>query len=248
MSTTDLQPSLPGIDFHDNALLLDVDGTLLDIASEPDAVKSAPSLVANLTKLDRQFDGAVAFVSGRTLENLDHIFAPLKLTAIACHGATFREPGGRVLRASPIAPALKARWIAIGKIDPGITVEDKEYSLAFHYRRVPQAEPALLDAMHEHIAELRELGFNLLRGKCVVEIKQAAVNKGAGLRRLMNFRPFAGRQPIFAGDDRTDEDVFAVLPQFGGMGISVGHRIAGAKYMVQQPRDIRHWLARLAEQ
>src|SRR5947207_2296405 len=104
MSTTELQASLPRIDFHDNALLLDVDGTLLDIASESDAVKSAPSLVGNLTKLDRRFGGAVAFVSGRTLENLDHIFAPLKLTTIACHGATFREPGGKVLRCLPIAP------------------------------------------------------------------------------------------------------------------------------------------------
>ena len=247
MSIAGLQPALPIVDFSESALLLDVDGTLLDIASEPGAVKSAPSLVSNLTRLERKFGGAVAFVSGRTLENLDHIFAPLKLTTIACHGAMFREPGGKVLRGLPIAPALKQRWIAIGKVDPGITVEDKEYSLAFHYRRVPHAEPVLLDAMHEHIGELRELGFNLLRGKCVVEIKPAGINKGAALRRLMNFTPFAGRLPVFAGDDRTDEDVFAVLPNFGGTGISVGHRIAGARYMVQQPRDIRHWLAHLAE-
>src|SRR5512144_933383 len=102
MSIAGLQPALPFVDFSENALLLDVDGTLLDIASEPGAVKSAPSLVSNLTILERKFGGAVAFVSGRTLENLDHIFAPLKLTTIACHGAMFREPGGKVLRGLPI--------------------------------------------------------------------------------------------------------------------------------------------------
>lgn len=248
MSIAELQPPLPAIDFDHSALLLDVDGTLLDIASEPNAVKSAPSLVSNLSRLATRLDGAIAFVSGRTLENLDHIFAPLKLTTIACHGATFRDPAGKVLRSAPLDPPLKRRLIAIGKIDPGITIEDKDHSLAFHYRRVPHAEGPLLDAIHEHIDELRELGLNILRGKCVVEIKQRGINKGAALRRLMNYRPFAGRMPVFAGDDRTDEDVFAVLPQFNGTGISVGHAMAGAEYMVQQPRDVRRWLAYLAEQ
>lgn len=248
MSITELQHSLPDIDLSDNALLLDVDGTLLDIASEPNAVKSAPSLVSNLRRLEKKLDGAIAFVSGRTLENLDHIFAPLQLTTIACHGSTFRDPAGKVLRSTPLTDGLKRWLVAIGKVDPGITIEDKDYSLAFHYRRVPHAEGPLLDAIHEHIDELRELGLNILRGKCVVEIKPKGINKGAALRRLMNFRPFAGRVPVFAGDDRTDEDVFAILPQFGGTGISVGHVMAGAEYMVQQPRDVRRWLAHLAEQ
>jgi len=239
--------ALPDVDFAENALLLDVDGTLLDIASEPDAVKSAPSLTAHLDRLARRTDGAIAFVSGRMLENLDHIFAPLRLTTIACHGATFRDPSGKVLRSQPLPSVLKERLIAIARIHPGITVEDKDYSLAFHYRRVPQAEGPLLDAVHERIDELREAGLNILTGKCVVEIKPRGINKGSALRRLMNFRPFAGRIPIFAGDDRTDEDVFDILPQFGGTGVSVGRRMAGADFMVDQPRDIRHWLAHLAE-
>jgi trehalose 6-phosphate phosphatase len=239
--------ALPDVDFHENALLLDVDGTLLDIASEPGAVKSAPSLVANLNRLTQRFDGTVAFLSGRTLENLDHIFAPLKLTTVACHGAVFRDPTGKVTQTKPLSPREKARLIAIAQVHPQITVEDKDFSLAFHYRRVPQAEAPLLDAVHEHIAELRENGLNILRGKCVVEIKRTGIDKGAALRRLMHFRPFADRLPVFAGDDRTDEDVFAILPQFGGTGISVGRQIAGAAFMVHQPRDIRHWLAHLAE-
>jgi trehalose 6-phosphate phosphatase len=247
MSAVEENLALPEVDFGENALLLDVDGTLLDIASEPGAVKSAPSLVANLNRLSQRFDNAVAFISGRTLENLDHIFAPLKLTTVACHGATFRDPTGKVTHGRTLSPREKARLIEIAKVHPDIIVEDKEFSLAFHYRRVPQAEAPLLDAVHENIAELREDGLNILRGKCVVEIKRIGVDKGAALRRLMHFRPFSDRIPIFAGDDRTDEDVFAILPQFGGTGISVGRTIAGAEFMVQQPRDIRHWLAYLAE-
>jgi trehalose 6-phosphate phosphatase len=238
---------LPQVDFVADALLFDVDGTLLDIASEPNAVKSAPSLVANLARLQERMRGAVAFVSGRTLENLDSLFAPLKLTTIACHGAAFRRPDGKVSHGAPLPPALKDRLIAIAAIDPHIVIEDKAYSLAFHYRRAPQLEIPLLDTIYEHIDEIRRAGLNLLRGKCVVEIKPAGIDKGSALRRLMNFPPFASRNPIFAGDDRTDEDVFEILPHFGGLGISVGRRIAGAGFMVEQPRDIRHWLSHLAE-
>src|SRR5690349_2807215 len=146
MNTVVPSIALPELDYRENALLLDVDGTLLDIASEPGAVKSAPSLVTNLARLSDALDGAVAFVSGRTLENLDHIFAPLQLTTIACHGATFRDPSGKVSRAAALPDTLKQRLIAIAQIDPAITVEDKTFSLAFHYRRVPQLEAPLLDA------------------------------------------------------------------------------------------------------
>jgi len=237
---------LPQVDFRTDALLFDVDGTLLDIASEPNAVKSAPSLVANLARLQDRMDGAVAFVSGRTLQNLDSLFAPLKLTTIACHGAAFRRPDGRVTQGAPLPEAIKDRLINLAAIDPRIIVEDKAYSLAFHYRRAPQLEAPLLDTLCEHIDELHRAGLNLLHGKCVIELKPAGINKGSALRRLMNFPPFSGRSPIFAGDDRTDEDVFEVLPMFGGIGIAVGRRIAGAGFMVEQPRDIRHWLSHLA--
>jgi trehalose 6-phosphate phosphatase len=238
---------LPDIDLDTSALLLDVDGTLLDIASEPNAVKSAPSLVANLSRLRERCAGAVAFVSGRTLDNLDHIFAPLKLTTIGCHGSEFRRPDGRVLRGEPLPMPLKDRLISIAAVDRRIVVEDKCYSLAFHFRRSPEMEGPLIEAVHEHIAELHAAGLNVLHGKCVLEIKPSGVNKGAALRRLMLLRPFAGRKPVFAGDDRTDEDVFEILPSFAGEGISVGRRIPGAPFMVDQPRDIRHWLAHLAE-
>ncbi|HEX2591715.1 MAG TPA: trehalose-phosphatase [Rhizomicrobium sp.] len=241
-------PALPAIDFAENALFFDVDGTLLDIASEPHGVKSAPSLVANLERLSRRTNGALAFISGRTLENLDAIFAPLKLTTVACHGAEFRAPDGTIMRAEGLTPETKDWLIDIATVDRGIMVEDKHNSIAFHYRRVPHCEDVIIDAVHEHIGELKRKGLNVLHGKCVLEIKPSGINKGAGLRRLMNYAPFAGRQPIFAGDDRTDEDVFAILPEFGGHGISVGRTMTGADFMVSQPRDIRHWLGQLAEQ
>ncbi len=248
MAAADATLALPRIDLRKTALLLDVDGTLLDIASEPNAVRSAPSLVANLTRLRQRCDGAIAFVSGRRLDNLDAIFAPLKLTAVGCHGAEFREPDGTVTQAEPLPATLKARLIAVAEIDPAIAIEDKDYSLAFHYRRAPQLETPLLEAVWAHRRELEAAGLGVLHGKCVVEIKRKQLNKGTAIRRLMRLEPFAGRIPVFAGDDRTDEDVFIMLPEFRGIGISVGRRMAGADCMVDQPRDIRHWLGHLAEQ
>ncbi len=87
--------------------------------------------------------------------------------------------------------------------------------------------------------------LTVLQGHMVLEIKRASVTKGTGLRALMAQSPFKGRKPIFAGDDRTDEDALAVLPEYGGIGISVGHKSPGASYDVCSPQDIREWIARL---
>ena len=90
------------------------------------------------------------------------------------------------------------------------------------------------------------LPLELLPGKSVVEIKQTGFNKGTAVRELMTYAPFSGRRPLFVGDDMTDRDVFAIMPEFRGIAISVGDKVAGVDYCFDQPPDVRRWLEQIS--
>lgn len=239
---------LPDADPVRDAILLDVDGTLIDIAATPDAVHVPDTLCATLAQIMKKSSGAVALISGRTLAELDRLFAPLILPAAGCHGAELRPSPvkGEANSKAPLLPeAIKRIFADIGALIPGVQIEDKRYTLAIHYRGAAVSESDMIAAV---AARMQDAGsrYKMLRGKAVVEIKPSGFDKGTALCGLMHHAPFAGRRPIFFGDDVTDEDVFAALPEFGGVGISVGCRIAGADYCAESPQDIRDWLARLA--
>jgi trehalose 6-phosphate phosphatase len=237
------------IDLNTCAVLLDVDGTLLDIAAEPSDVVVPERLKRSLAALAQATGGAVAFVSGRPLADLDRLFAPLKLAAVAGHGAELRLNAEDQPNRSepPLAGDLRAKFHALmSKLD-GIVVEDKGYSLALHYRQAPEHAETLHQAVAATLASYPSNGIEVLPGKDVIEVKSAAFNKGTGIRTLMSFPPFRGRRPLFIGDDVTDQAAFAVLPEFGGMGFSVGHVMAGLAGSFAQPCDVRAWLYRATE-
>jgi trehalose 6-phosphate phosphatase len=231
------------------AFLLDVDGTLLDIAPTPSAVRVPNSLRQTLERIDRITNGALALVSGRSLADLDRIFAPVELAAIAGHGAEMRPAKGKTPDRSggaALPSELRRRLIALTRLGPGIIAEDKGYSLALHYRLAPEYAPAIEQALASIRADF-ELGtIELLPGKCVIEIKHSEFNKGTAVRRLMVLSPFSGRRPLFLGDDITDESVFAILPEFDGIGFSVGRRVPGVAGHFDSPRQVRTWLAAVA--
>jgi trehalose 6-phosphate phosphatase len=233
---------LPAIDLNRTALFLDIDGTLLDIAPTPEAVKVPKSLIADIGELHRRSDNALALVSGRTLENIDHLFAPLKLPAAGAHGTQVRPdpnaPIGHITR--PIPAELRAQFVALAD-QRGMLIEDKGVTLALHYRLL--ADPHLpADRVAAVEAAAAKAGFALLHGKKVLELKPAGTDKGTALRAFMAKPPFAGRTPLFAGDDVTDGYAFAVLGGLGGIGISVGRSFPGAAYQVQSPGELRRWL------
>ena len=242
------ESNLPAIDLDISALLLDVDGTILDIAPVPGGVQMPPGLIDNIEILREKTAGALAFLSGRTIKNLDTLFSPLVLPAVGDHGAEVRLPNGTVQHDVPMPTKVKARFEELAALDPRIIFEDKTYSVALHYRLAPEFAGHLMDAARERVAEVPELNLTILNGHAVLEIKRAGMSKGTGLSELMALAPFEGRKPYFAGDDRTDEDALAVLPQFGGVGISVGAHLQGARFMVRRPDQMRQWLARLAGQ
>jgi trehalose 6-phosphate phosphatase len=237
----------PDLDPAGDALFLDIDGTLIDIAPTPEAVDVPESLKLSLSRVREQLGGALALVSGRTLSAIDALFAPLKFTAAGAHAAELRlDPHGEVTHhAAPLTSAEKAAFAEIARLDPRIRIEDKVYTLAMHYRLAPEREDEIGRWVAEHVATLRE-DLRILHGKFVVEVKTRGFNKGTGIRQIMAHPPFAGRRPIFLGDDVTDEDALAVLPEFSGLGISVGRLLPGAAWQVGSPADVRAWLARLA--
>jgi trehalose 6-phosphate phosphatase len=235
---------LPAPALDQIALLLDIDGTLLDFAPTPSQVEVPAALRATLTTLLHRTKGALALVSGRPLADIDRIFAPLKLPAIGGHGAEIRRAPDSPATRPPLSIDTQLKEQLIAAAGEGILVEDKGYSIALHYRLAPEQGGALREAVSAIVAEHPDSGVEILSGKWVIEVKPARFTKGTGIRHLMNDPPFHGRIPYFIGDDVTDETAFAVLPQFAGIGYSVGRPFKGAAGVFEDADAVRAWLDR----
>jgi trehalose 6-phosphate phosphatase len=234
----------------ETAILLDIDGTLLDLAPTPREVWVPPGLAKTLNRLWARTDGALALVSGRSLNDIDLIFAPQQFPAVGGHGAEMRIAGDSeavATHAPPMDKELKRRLAAIARLSPGILLEDKGYSLALHYRLAPHAEEAIYAAVSLIRADLPNAPIEVLPGKCVCEIKHAGFTKATGVLELMTHEPFRGRRPLFIGDDVTDESVFGIMPDFDGLAFSVGRRAKGVAGHFDAPDDVRQFLAHLLD-
>jgi trehalose 6-phosphate phosphatase len=234
----------------ETAILLDIDGTLLDLMPTPREVWVPPGLAKTLNRLLVKTNGALALVSGRSLNDIDLIFAPDQYPAVGGHGAEMRiDPDSEAVatHAPPMDKELKRRLAAIAKLSPGILLEDKGYSLALHYRLAPHAEKAIYAAVSLIRADLPNAPIEVLPGKCVCEIKHSGFTKASGVRELMTHEPFKGRRPLFIGDDVTDETVFAIMPDFDGFAFSVGRRAKGVAGHFDAPSDVREFLAHLLD-
>jgi trehalose 6-phosphate phosphatase len=227
------------------ALLLDVDGTLIDLAPSPLAVEVAQSLKDSLASL---LDKTVlALVSGRPISDLDKLFAPLQLPAIGGHGAEKRlHPGEAPERIPDLNIDFRRRLIAAVEGNPALEYEDKGYSVALHFRRAPQEEPRILAHVQAALAAFPGENVELLPGKMMLEVKRPGISKGAAVRALMRCEPFAGRTPVFIGDDVTDESVFAVMPEQSGIAFSVGREFRGVDHVFAAPAEVRRALAQMA--
>jgi trehalose 6-phosphate phosphatase len=243
-------PAPDSIDVNLTALLLDVDGTLLDLAPTPDGVVVPGPLASTLRDLLAQSGGAVALVSGRTIATLDRLFAPLAMPAIGGHGAELRLSGDGPItkrRPTPLGAQLRRKLHALADIDPRLLIEDKLHSVAVHYRLALEREDLLKREVETIVAADQESEIEPLFGKAVIEVKPKHFNKGTAVTALMTHKPFAGRTPLFIGDDTTDEAVFAILPDLAGYGFSVGRDMAGADAVFESPQAVRAWLARLSD-
>lgn len=232
------------------ALFLDLDGTLLDLASTPDGVRVEAGLAEVLVRLERQTAGALALVTGRPIAFVDRLFEGHRFTVAGLHGAEVRPSaaGRAVPRASDDAAFAAAREQARGQaaLLDGAVFEDKGRAFALHYRLAPRHGPAVLRIM-QRAAHVAGPAYGLRRGKCVVELCPAGADKGTALRNLMAAPPFMGRYPVAAGDDLTDEAMFRAVNDMGGLSIRIGAGRTAASARIATPGAFRTWLRDLAE-
>jgi len=229
----------------ERALFLDVDGTLLQIAIGPGAVTvPARTRLALRTAVAREC-GAVALVSGRTIAGLDRLFAPLRLPCIGVHGLEWRDADGCHGEASVLPRQLDAargRIRALVGSLAGLELEDKRFSLAVHFRLAPHMEPRVRQLLDE-LALALQPHYRVQAGKYCLELRPALRSKRAAIEAFMRLPPFAGRLPVFVGDDATDEQGFEAVNELGGLSIHVGNRPgSAARWQFANVNAVVSWL------
>jgi trehalose 6-phosphate phosphatase len=220
------------------ALLLDLDGTLLDIAATPAAVIVPPGLIDSLLVWRSRLGGALAIVSGRPIEQIDALLPDVPTAVAGEHGAAIRHrPDGPIER--PWLPTIPADWTAqaetLAAAHPGAVFEPKHRGFVLHYRAAPQHGPALAHALRALVSP-RAAEFALIAAHMAWEIRPIGADKGIAVARLMDRPPFAGRRPVFIGDDTTDEDGIAEAIARHGAGLRVPEAFG-------TPAAVRQWLA-----
>jgi trehalose 6-phosphate phosphatase len=230
------------------ALFLDVDGTLLDLAARPDDVVMPAGLVTTLAGAERKLAGALALISGRSIDAVDHLFAPLRLRVSGVHGAEIRfDPDGSTTPTvgADLPQSLLAALRRAVEPFPGVFVEDKRFSFTVHYRLAPSAERPLRNIVRELVDSI-PIAVDIMDAHCAIEIKSPCFDKGGAIASFLSTSTFSGRRPIFVGDDTTDESGFALVSARGGVAYSVGRSRPGAIGAFPAPQAVRGWLAEFA--
>jgi trehalose 6-phosphate phosphatase len=223
------------------ALFLDFDGTMVDIAPQPHAVHVPQPLISVLHDLNDYLHGAVAVISGRPIEQLDALLHPLRLPVAGVHGAERRSLDGELhLIATHPMERIETAARELAAHNPGLLVEDKRSSLALHYRQRPDLEALCLATMQEAVDA--SPGMTLQRGKMVAEARPGGASKGRAIEDFLREPPFAGRTPVFIGDDVTDEVGFSTVQRLGGIGIKVGEGASVAWRRLPDPSTLRREL------
>ena len=225
------------------AYFLDVDGTLIEIAETPDGVLVDAPLLRLIEQLSRACGGALALVSGRSIANLEALIGCRRLPMAGLHGLERRDAEGRwSTHATAFAAkeAIKSALLPVLERHSGLLLEDKGLTLALHYRQTP----TLAAYVHRFMARQTHLGegLEIQRGKRVVEIKPAGIDKGSAIDAYLAEPPFRTRRPVFIGDDLNDEHGFAAVNHLDGISIKVGRGASCARFRLPNVQAVRRWL------
>lgn len=246
------RPPVPSV--TDAALLLDFDGTLVEFAATPNAVRVDARLLALLERLTARLDGALAIISGRSIDAIDALLAPLRLPVAGLHGLERRCAAGR----RHAAPACGA-WLHAARTvlhehvatHPGLLLEEKSHALALHWRSAPQHAASARHCVLQLQSALQPRPM-LIDGHAVAELRDPGPDKGAAVDAFLGEAPFRGRLPVYIGDDTTDLPALQRAVQRGGVGIWVGAAdepgraaLPAAAHHLPHPRAVHDWLAAL---
>jgi len=241
----DLRPP-PATLLDGAALFLDFDGTLVELADTPDAIRVAPALQLLLDRLRRRLGGRLAIVSGRSLADLDRHLPTSGIAFSGSHGLELKLADGTALPLSvPIGlDDVHARVRDFADGTEGLIAEEKPAGIALHYRMAP-AEAERVAGFMEGLA--RERGFGLQHGAMVTELRPVGATKGDALKAFMTEPEFADARPVFVGDDLTDEHAFAAAAELGGAGVLVGPaRETAARFRLASVAAVAAWLGAAA--
>jgi trehalose 6-phosphate phosphatase len=235
-----VDPPAPSGDW---AYFFDIDGTLVETAARPGAVQVHDDLVALLDRLRAETAGAVALISGRSIEDIDRLFPGAGFPAAGQHGCERRDAEGTVQRHPPDERlhAIRDRLAIASARHDGLLLEDKGASLALHYREAPRLAGYAHRAVRAAHAALGGQ-YALLAGKRVVELAPSGRDKGWAVLEFMQEAPFMGRRPVFVGDDQTDEFGFGAVNDLRGVSIKVGAGPTVARWRLAGVRAVRNWL------
>ncbi|MCP4381547.1 MAG: trehalose-phosphatase [Hyphomicrobiales bacterium] len=226
------------------AFFLDIDGTLIDIASTPDAVIVPPELPILLDNLRQRTGGALALITGRDMETVDRLLHPARPSVGAIHGTQLRLPDGEVVTPPPAQrlAAIRERLAAFTAANTGSLFEDKGTAVAVHFRGAPALADIVEAEVRDAVGDDDELIVQ--PGKMVFEIRPAHADKGRAVADFMQRPPFHGKRPVAVGDDVTDETMFKAAVDAGGCAIRVGTPQDGsaARASLADPAAVRDWL------
>ena len=229
-------------------LLLDFDGTLVDIAERPMDVVVPDRVPALLARAMERTGGRVALVSGRTIADLERFLPDFDGALVGTHGAETRIDGAWEQAEGfdrDVVAHLQRMVHDFASLRPEFLVEDKPSGVVLHYRQA-EAQAGLALRFMESIAGAAD-GFRLQPALMAYEIKPDSVGKDIGVERILELSGFGGRRPVFAGDDLTDEAAIAVVQARGGVGIKIGEAESVAQHRIANPAALldrlEAWLA-----
>ncbi|MEO1550425.1 MAG: trehalose-phosphatase [Pseudomonadota bacterium] len=235
----------PLLDLDQDALFLDFDGTLIDLAPSPQAIEVPDDLHRLLARLHTQLGGRLALVSGRSVADLQKHLPSFPGILVGGHGAETRQAGR--LHRHPLADsALIARVQFLVEeftgLHPGVEVERKPTGVVAHYRQAPEAQQTLYKFFETLTDSHRDL--HLQMAHCAYELRPADAGKDRAVARVMDGKVFKGARPVFIGDDLTDEPALMWCQDHDGLAIKVGDAATCATCRVDTPQDVRSLLER----
>ena len=241
-------------DYHyskNRMIFLDYDGTLVSFAKTPDKAIPDAKLLDLLRALTKSSRNKVVIISGRDKKTLQEWFGDLNLALVAEHGAWLRTNNRSWETIEPLTVDWKEDIQPILEVfvdrTPGSLIEEKEFSLVWHYRKVDQdlAQIRSRELVDTLVYLTANLNLQILEGSKVIEIKNSGINKGrAALQWISkNIWDFI----LAIGDDWTDEELFKVLPE-NAYSIKVGFSSTAAKFNIKSPNEVRRLLTELLKE